>query len=187
MNFDPAFGIEHAALLSLTGVATVYDLWRREIPNELTVIGAMFGIGFALGRTFGVPSEPLGAALIALVCGMLVAACVSLPLWRTGALGGGDVKLLLVAGTLLGPLPMLRLLGCSLLIFVLLSAGRFLRQGRLAEALRRSCSPFRAELELGGELTLAGTNDQAESAAVVARLVPFAPAMFLASFVVIWA
>jgi len=165
VSFTSVSGI---GLLGFAAVVAAYDTRFREIPNGMNVFGA--GLGFGLGlseclATGGLAGTPLFISNVAL--GMLVAACVSLPLWRVGALGGGDVKFLVASGTFVGPLFALKLLSYSLLTFTVLAMLRFLREGRLVEALRRSFGS-------GTKPALASA-----SATDATRLVPFGPAVLL--------
>lgn len=82
--------------LAVIAAATIYDLKSREIPDLFPVVLLLLAIAAcALGWTgVGWASAGIGLAL-ALVLG--------LALFRTGGFGGGDVKLLVGLGALLGP------------------------------------------------------------------------------------
>lgn len=83
-------------LAGLTVTAGLCDLRSRRIPNWLVFSGLVFGLGVnfyvfgwsGLGRSF------IGAGL---------AAAVYLPLFALRAMGGGDAKLMIAAGSLAGP------------------------------------------------------------------------------------
>ncbi|MBR0642107.1 prepilin peptidase [Roseomonas hellenica] len=79
--------------LALLGFAALHDLAARIIPDWVSL--ALLPIGFWL-RIWQ------GGALWALVALLLVFAAAVL-VWRLGALGGGDVKLLTAATPLLPP------------------------------------------------------------------------------------
>ena len=81
--------------ISIAVVAAIVDMRTGKIPNMLTVIGMTAGL--VGGAIFG----GLQGAMMAIVGG-LAAAIVPLLLFRAGAMGGGDVKLLAALGALLG-------------------------------------------------------------------------------------
>jgi prepilin peptidase CpaA len=93
MNSDLVIAVP---LLSLLGVATWIDLVDRRIPNGLSFGGAILGVATHayLFGTFGVGVAALGWGLC-LVC--------FLPLYRSGGMAAGDVKLMAMAGAFLGP------------------------------------------------------------------------------------
>ena len=81
-------------LVLLAGIAAVYDVTARTIPNWLTASGLVLGL--ALAALVG-PAEAGYRALAA-----VVTLVVGLPLFRLGILGGGDVKLLVAVAGLVG-------------------------------------------------------------------------------------
>ena len=87
------------ALLA-TCCAVVTDLRTRTIPNAIP--GVLFlaaGVLTALGH------HPLGWSQA--VLGLVVASCITLPLFRRGWFGGGDTKLMMALGLTLGLQPFL--------------------------------------------------------------------------------
>src|SRR3954462_7871347 len=90
----------------LCGVASLWDLAQRRIPNLVVASLLVTGL-WAQATTSGAMS-----ALGALAAGVLVLLALY-PLWRRGGIGGGDVKLALAAATWggLGRLPMFVLAG----------------------------------------------------------------------------
>jgi prepilin peptidase CpaA len=83
------------ALLALMGLAALSDLRTRRIPNDITVVG--LGLALALRATLGAGALGTGLA------GAGVALAVVLPLFALRGMGGGDAKLLIMAGAFLGP------------------------------------------------------------------------------------
>ena len=83
-------------LVILLCVSSFTDVTSHRIPNALLlpvlVIAALLGI---------IGHGPTGLA--AAVCGLLVGLAMLLPLYIAGGTAGGDVKLLGVAGSFLGP------------------------------------------------------------------------------------
>lgn len=84
-------------LVGIMGVGAAFDLKDRKIPNWLTVSGLALAL---LVRA--VPGDPV---LMSGVLGLGLAFLVVLPLFGLGLMGGGDAKLLMVVGALLGPVP----------------------------------------------------------------------------------
>jgi prepilin peptidase CpaA len=80
--------------IALMVVAAGTDLRSGRIPNKLT------GAGLAAAFILLAPSGP--AALWGGVAGAALAFALTFPLFAMRALGGGDVKLLTVAGAFLG-------------------------------------------------------------------------------------
>lgn len=74
--------------------ACITDCTQRRIPNGLFVVGVVCAVFMGQGFTVGA----WGSALWAL-CVMTL---LVVPLWRVGAFGGGDAKLLMAIGPFLG-------------------------------------------------------------------------------------
>jgi prepilin peptidase CpaA len=99
---------EHASFLvalAATAVACWTDVRTGHIPNWLT-LGAL-GTGFALAaaRALVRHQGPGGAAAAVAVAAVGGGLCGFVPfvLWRSGGLGGGDIKLFAALGALCGP------------------------------------------------------------------------------------
>lgn len=87
--------IQHATAIGVTGVAAYTDVKAGSIPNWLTY--PLFAVGPAIfWFQFGV-NGVWDSALGILVCGL-----VPLMMWRSGGMGGGEVKLLAGLGALTG-------------------------------------------------------------------------------------
>jgi prepilin peptidase CpaA len=82
------------ALLALMGLAALSDLRTRRIPNAITVVGLVLAL--ALRATLGAGAFGTGLA------GAGLALAVVLPLFALRGMGGGDAKLLIMAGAFLG-------------------------------------------------------------------------------------
>lgn len=92
----------HAFLVScalLAMVAAVYDLRSRRIPNWLSALGVLGGVvgHAAMGYAAAGGDFALRAAGYSLL-GAVVVGAVPLVLWRFGAVGGGDVKIIMAVG-----------------------------------------------------------------------------------------
>ena len=124
-------------LLLILLAAVCIDLGRHRIPNVLSFGGILLGLGLQ-GWAFGAHG-----ALIALG-GLGVALLMFLPFYLLGGMGAGDVKLMAVVGTFLGPTGTLLAAGLSFAVGAGLGVGVLLaRRGALA-ALRRYASALKA-------------------------------------------
>lgn len=90
---DPALWLPVLAALALLAFAALHDLAARIIPDWVSL--ALLPIGFWLRLWNGGAIWSLLALLLVFAGAVLV--------WRLGALGGGDVKLLTAATPLLPP------------------------------------------------------------------------------------
>jgi prepilin peptidase CpaA len=83
------------ALMGLTGIGALTDLYTRLIPNSLVVAG--FVAGIALNSWLGGWS-----GLLHSLGGFGLALLIYIPLFIVRAMGGGDVKLMAAAGAIVG-------------------------------------------------------------------------------------
>ena len=84
------------AAFTLGGLASVWDIRTRRIPNALTFGSACVAFAFFLASA-GVPGFVLSVA------GWLFGLALFLPFFLLGGMGAGDVKLLAAFGAWLGP------------------------------------------------------------------------------------
>jgi prepilin peptidase CpaA len=91
---DPT-AIAHGCALVIAAIAAVTDVRRGEIPNWLTL--PPLAAAPVIHAIAGGPWAGLGAVAAMIVCGLV-------PYWlfRRGAAGGGDVKLLAAIGAVAG-------------------------------------------------------------------------------------
>ena len=99
--------------LVLLIVATVFDIWRRELPNWIPLTVIVWAIA-ATARGWS------AHGWIPLVTGFVLALAIGMLLFWRGGFGGGDVKLLAALGAVVGPAPLF-----SLLFYVALAGGVF--------------------------------------------------------------
>ena len=85
-----------AAALAGTGAGVVVDLRTRRVPDRVTLSLAAAGLALAAAG-FG------RVGVVGACAGAVTGLVLMLPGYLFGATGGGDVKLLAAAGTLLGP------------------------------------------------------------------------------------
>jgi prepilin peptidase CpaA len=87
-----------ATLVAWLTLAGACDLSRRQLPNGLMLAG-LLGARLALLAS----THPLAVGPLAAAAGAAGGLLLTLPAYRLGWLGGGDVKFLLVAGAWFGP------------------------------------------------------------------------------------
>jgi prepilin peptidase CpaA len=83
------------ALIGVTGISAVTDLYSRRIPNPVVVAG------FAAGLILNTWLAGWGGLAQSLL-GFGLAILIYVPLFLLRAMGGGDVKLMAAAGALVG-------------------------------------------------------------------------------------
>ena len=82
--------------VGVVGIACIFDLHSRRIPNALT-----FGAAAAALAAAGVPGGVSGLTFS--LSGWLLAIALWIPFYALGGMGAGDVKLLAAVGAWLGP------------------------------------------------------------------------------------
>ncbi len=110
MSFDHRLLLPAALLACLLAWAVASDVRSRRIPNQLVLLGALAGLALQATMTpgAGLFNEPFGAVgLLKAGAGMVLGLLLLLPMYALGALGAGDVKLMAMIGTFLGPLDIL--------------------------------------------------------------------------------
>ena len=101
--------------------AAVLDLHTRRIPNVLTVSGFMLALTLRSTLGSGAVLDGLQGAGLALV--------VVLPLFLLGALGGGDLKLLVAVGAFMQPAQFVLALLATAVVGGVLAVGESIRRG----------------------------------------------------------
>lgn len=143
-------GIQILLLLavSVTCLAAVLDYRTGLIPNRITYplvfAGALLHVVLA-AVSYG--RGHIGWVLLETLAGGLICGLVPLLLWRSGAMGGGDVKLLTGLGAMLGPALGLRVELYAFMSAVLAAPIILAHRGVLLSTLKRSAQlvakPFR--------------------------------------------
>ncbi len=116
------------AVLALGSVACVTDLRSRRIPNVLTFGGSVAALVFFL-----VAGGPRGLGFSAF--GWLVGFALLFPFFLLKGMGAGDVKLLALIGSWLGPVLVLKVALYGALAGGVLAVAVALRHGYLRQAL----------------------------------------------------
>jgi prepilin peptidase CpaA len=123
--------LQFAPVIALLTWAAVIDLRERRIPNWLTGLLMISGIGQSF---FPAHTVPPGDA----VMGFFAAAIVPFALFVLGAMGGGDVKLMAGLGTWMGPAPAMLVLIVEKVIGLLIVLTQAAMEGRLQALFRNS-------------------------------------------------
>lgn len=131
------FDARTGGLMLLLVIAAICDYRTRRIPNRLVLGGALFG---AIYTTL-VPPVISGTVLFPL-SGLLVGLLLFLPLYLVRAMGAGDVKLLAMIGTFLGPIETFYAALASMIVGGVLSVMLVLARGRMLHMLQNVGSLF---------------------------------------------
>lgn len=121
------------ALMGLLTAALVNDVLFRRIPNTLVVAGLVTGF-----VTQALTSGPSGLAFAAV--GAVVGFACLLPMYLSGGMGAGDVKLMAMCGAFLGPVHVVVAAVASLFIGGLIGVLWYFRQFFSAGDLPQSAS-----------------------------------------------
>ncbi|MBI2914372.1 MAG: prepilin peptidase [Firmicutes bacterium] len=124
MLTDPVLGL-------VLGVSVYTDLRWRKVYNALTFPAAAFGVAAGASEG-GIPG------LASSLAGLLVGLLATLALFRVGALGGGDVKLVAAVGALKGYLFVVDAIIYMFLWGGVLALVFSAAKGRLGETLRKT-------------------------------------------------
>jgi Flp pilus assembly protein protease CpaA len=138
-------------VLIVTAIAGYIDLRTGKIPNQVVLVGFIAG---ALMHLFvhqrQAHPESLadwGDPLLSIAVGVLACALVPVVLFYTGAMGGGDAKLLAVVGATLGPLVGLQVEFYAFIAIALYAPIQMAYQGRILRLLVNiaalASNPFR--------------------------------------------
>jgi prepilin peptidase CpaA len=136
INFLPWFpGILLGILLSL---AVWNDIKSRLIPNKIVFSGSLIGIALntLINPGAGLFNDPFGGlGILNAIAGLGVGLIIMLPLYALHAMGAGDVKLMAMIGTFIGPLAIIKAALFSMVAGGLLALIVALWQGVLQQVL----------------------------------------------------
>jgi prepilin peptidase CpaA len=139
-----------SGLALFTALAGFVDYRTGHIPNRLIVASALLGLCLHFFVHFVVvrlPEQALTelffAASINVGVGLLGCAAVPLLLYRVGAMGGGDVKLLACVGIWAGPILGLQVELYAFVLAALYAPARLAYQGELFRLLGNSAALLR--------------------------------------------
>lgn len=136
-----------SGLLIFTALAGFVDYRTGHIPNRLVAYGAVLGLTLHFWLHFVLVRQPgqdltelFGQAAINVVVGVLGCAAVPLLLYRVGAMGGGDVKLLASVGVWAGPILGLQVELYAFVLAALYAPARLAYQGELFRLIGNSAA-----------------------------------------------
>lgn len=118
-------------LLVLMSMGAVIDWRSRRLPNWLTLLTLILGVGLSLR---GATHVAIGSSL----AGAAVGFVFLFPAFALGALGGGDVKLLTAVGAWTGPVGVFVVLVLTTVFGGVLSVIQAAQAGKLSALLRNS-------------------------------------------------
>lgn len=131
-------------------IAAISDLRSGQIPNWLTLGTLVLGpfAQVALSH-LAYPGVSLLLFLATSLLGVVFSGLVPFVLWKKHALGGGDLKLLVALGALLGPLLGLQVQLYAFLFALVIAPGQLAYRGKLLGTLKNAGSmvmnPFRPQ------------------------------------------
>jgi prepilin peptidase CpaA len=140
-------------VLIVTAVAGYIDLRTGKIPNQVVLVGFVVGVLMHLfvhqRQAHPESLAEWGDPLLSIVVGVVACALVPVLLFYTGAMGGGDAKLLAVVGATLGPLVGLQVEFYAFIAIALYAPIQMAYQGRILRLLTNvatlGMNPFRAK------------------------------------------
>lgn len=118
-------------LILLLPIAAWQDIHHYRIPNALVFTGTIIAV---ILNTL-LPQEMGGLGFLTSLIGLGVGFAVLLPLYLLRAMGAGDIKLMAMIGTFVGPTSMLMITLYILLAGGLLALGVVLLGGKVARLL----------------------------------------------------
>lgn len=149
-NQEPIL-IWNAVVVSFALTAAAGDARWRKIPRALTVLGMFVGVCFHLihgtvvhGFVQGGLPE-VGSSLIACLIGF----AIGLTLFQLGAIGGGDVKLIVALGAMLGFQRWLFAMEVAIFAAAAIALVQAVRRGALRQTLLNIADTFRWVLTKG--------------------------------------
>ena len=107
--------IAYAAVLLLLAIGSITDFKKREVPDWLSYAAIAFGVGLRL--IFAISSWSW-APLIEGALGFLPILILALIMYYAGQWGGGDSKILMAVGILIGAQPTLLVFPVLLVFFI---------------------------------------------------------------------
>lgn len=169
-----------ATLTLISAVAAAIDVRTRRIPNGLIVVGLLGGALVNLAIHALGSGASLGGALarggLSVGLGIVVCAIVPTVLFRIGAMGGGDVKLLAVAGACAGPLAGMQIQVAAFVVGAVFAILHLAVKGQLGRMLKNS-------LMLASHPFLPARRRRPIQGVLLTSL-PFGPAIFASALLV---
>ena len=120
----------NVALFVLLVAAAVADVRHQRIPNRLTLGGLAFGLAYSTVEPFWG-----GHGFLWSLAGAGVGFAVLFPLWLLHLTGAGDVKLMAMAGSLLGMQAVQAALIATMIAGAVFAIGYSIKHGKLRQML----------------------------------------------------
>jgi prepilin peptidase CpaA len=122
-------------------VAAIWDLRTGQIPNFLTLGAVVTGPLVQVGLShFAYPKINVLLFFATSLFGIVFSGLVPFLLWKKNALGGGDLKLLVAVGALLGPMLGLQVQLYAFLIALIIAPAQLAYRGKLLGTLKNAGS-----------------------------------------------
>jgi len=137
---EPYAHLPLIAAIAVAAIAAWFDWRRSEIPNWLTYAALVLGPFLHAGRML-VARQPMEVALTEggySIAGAVVCSIVPLMLYRQGAIGGGDLKLLAAIGALLQVFNGVEAQMYGFFAAALVAPARLAYEGKLFSTLKNS-------------------------------------------------
>ncbi len=168
LGFDPSLA-ESATLVAALLAAVAADLRSHRIPNALSVVVLLAGLGWQYVTAGGAGiAAGIGGAAVGLAC--------FLPFYVRRAMGAGDVKWMAAVGTFFGIKGALLAVACALI------AGGLVAVGYLAwRALRGAAGAVRE-----GDVALAVGAAWVQASLARHERLPFALPIAIGAFAALW-
>jgi prepilin peptidase CpaA len=137
-----------ATLVCLVGA--VSDYRTGHIPNWLTFGTLVLGTGVQILLSHrAYPNLSVLLFVVTSLAGVILTGLVPLLLWKKNALGGGDLKLLVAMGALLGPLLGMQVQLYAFLFALVIAPAKLAYEGKLIGTIKNAgamiANPFRAK------------------------------------------
>lgn len=176
MVFDARHLLPVALLGALLAMAVASDMRERRIPNALVLAGMVAGLALQglLVPGAGLFDVPFGAlGLLPAAGGLALGLLLLLPMYALNAMGAGDVKLMAMVGTFLGP----RDTAGAVLATLLAGGAMAILAALYSGTLRKVLSNVKTMM-LGSALSaLAGAGARMEEPVVPTGKLPYAVAI----------
>jgi prepilin peptidase CpaA len=170
------YQISTLLLLGLLATAALIDMRYHRVPNWLSLGGTVLVLGFYIAL-LGYGSDGLLTGL----GGCAVGLAVFLPFYLMGGMGAGDVKLMAMVGTFLGPLDALLATGLSLGAGSLMGLAILLYRHGTILMVRRHLSTFQCLAVTGKWIYVPPAGNEPAS-----QRFPYAAAIAVGTLVTLW-
>jgi len=170
------------ALVVLISLAVASDLRASRIPNRLVLWGLLVAVLLHAAALLAGQVPLAGTAAWACIAGMLVGGAALLPLYLLRACGAGDVKLMAMVGSFVGPGVVLSAVLYTLVAGGVLSLAVMALRGVTSQTL----SNLRFLLTDWGQRATTGRGLRMAPLATTAARLPYAAAIAAGTLAALW-